>query len=126
MKKIMMVLPLLSSMAFADAPTVAGTWNLDCSVSGVEYTETCSLTVDDDHKVAGTCNLNDVEYKVTGSVDGKSVQFTHGGDYQGEAITLAYHGSFGEDGSFSGSVDVTPMNASGDFKAKKATPPKAE
>jgi hypothetical protein len=56
----------------ADAPTIAGQWNIHQSIAGNENDEDCTFTVSGG-KIAGTCKVNEQTPKVTGTVDGKKL-----------------------------------------------------
>lgn len=97
-----------------------GSWVISGNVSGVDVDETCTIT----QKAAaltGSCAGQSGTQDATGSVEGSTVTLRHGGDYQGTPITITYTGKVAEDGVMSGSIDVDPFNASGEFTAKKGT-----
>ena len=113
---------LFSATAFAADTSLAGTWTIKGSVQGVDYTDVCTL-VQKDAAITGTCKGADEKtHDVTGTVATKTITFQHADTYQGDPLTLTYTGTIAEDGTMSGSVDVQPQNAGGDFTAKKAPP----
>jgi hypothetical protein len=103
----------------ADAPTIAGEWNIHQSIAGNENDENCSFTVAEG-KIAGTCKVNEQTPKVTGTVDGKKLTWNFNVEYQGSTLTLTYTGSLDDADKFTGSVDVQPYGVSGDFTAQRA------
>jgi hypothetical protein len=103
----------------ADAPTVAGEWNIHQSIAGNENDENCTFAVTDG-KIDGTCKVNEQTPKVTGTVDGKKLSWNFNVEYQGNTLTLTYTASLDDSDKFTGSVDVQPYGVSGDFTAVRA------
>ena len=97
-----------------------GSWVITGDVSGVTVNETCTVT-QKDAALTGSCAGQSGTQDATGSVEGSTVTLRHGGDYQGTPITITYTGKVAQDGSMSGSIDVDPFNASGEFTAKKGS-----
>jgi len=103
----------------ADAPTIAGQWNIHQTIAGNENDEDCTFTLSDG-KIAGTCKVNEQTPKVTGTVDGKKLTWNFNVEYQGSTLTLTYTASLDDDDKFTGSVEVQPYGVSGDFTAARA------
>jgi hypothetical protein len=103
----------------ADAPTIAGEWNIHQSIAGNENDENCTFSVAEG-KIAGTCKVNEQTPKVTGTVDGKKLTWNFNVEYQGSTLTLTYTASLDDADKFAGSVDVQPYGVSGDFTAQRA------
>lgn len=103
----------------ADAPTIAGQWNIHQTIAGNENDEDCTFAVADG-KIAGTCKVNEQTPKVTGTVDGKKLLWNFNVEYQGNTLTLTYTASLDDADKFTGSVDVQPYGVSGDFTAVRA------
>jgi hypothetical protein len=103
----------------ADAPTIAGEWNIHQSIAGNENDENCTFSVAEG-KIAGTCKVNEQTPKVTGTVDGKKLTWNFNVEYQGSTLTLTYTASLDDADKFTGSVDVQPYGVSGDFTAQRA------
>jgi para-nitrobenzyl esterase len=99
-------------------PFTAGDWTIAGDIQGYPLSDVCTLTVQG-NKISGTCRSQGKFYDVTGTIDGEKVTFNHAGEYNGDALTLTYFGVMAADGSFSGAVNVDPMNASGTYTAKK-------
>jgi hypothetical protein len=112
---------LVSAFALAPAPDVTTTWNLNGSVEGVNFTETCVLT-QSDAKLSGTCKDDLATRTVSGSVADKAITFSHPSEYQGQALTLTFAGHLDDAGALSGTVDVQPLGYSGSFTATRAVP----
>lgn len=107
----------------ADAPTLAGQWNIHQSIAGNESDEGCTFTVSDG-KIAGTCKVNDQTPKVTGTVDAGKFTWKYDIEYNGNTLTLTYTGTLDDADKFSGSVEVSSYGVSGDFKGVRAKPAK--
>jgi|ERR1700733_7017388 hypothetical protein len=107
----------------ADAPTIAGQWNIHQTIAGNENDQDCTFTVSD-AKIAGTCKVNEQTPKVTGTVDGKKLAWKYDIDYNGSTLTLSYAATLDDADKFTGTVDVAPYGVSGDFTAQRAKPAK--
>jgi hypothetical protein len=107
----------------ADAPTIAGQWNIHQSIAGNENDEDCTFTVSDG-KIAGTCKVNDQTPKVTGTVEGKKLAWQYDIEYNGNTLTLSYAATLDDADKFSGTVNVAPYGVSGDFTAQRVKPSK--
>jgi hypothetical protein len=103
----------------ADAPTIAGQWNIHQTIAGNENDEDCTFSVAEG-KIAGTCKVNEQTPKVTGTVDGKKLAWNFNVEYQGSTLTLTYTALLDDADKFTGSVDVQPYGVSGDFTAVRA------
>jgi hypothetical protein len=99
----------------------SGVWTISGDIQGYPLHETCSLTVQN-KVLSGSCKGEGKAYDVTGTTDGGYVTFKHGGEYNGSPLTMTYSGTVSDQGLLRGSVDVDPMNASGNFTAKKTEP----
>jgi hypothetical protein len=110
---------LTSSATAADAPSIAGQWNIHQTIAGNENDQDCTFTVADG-KIAGTCKISEQTPKVTGTVDGKKCTWHFDIDYQGNTLTLTYVATLDDADKFTGSVDVAPYGVSGDFTAQRA------
>jgi hypothetical protein len=108
---------------FAADDLVTGTWNIDGDVQGNPVKEVCSFTLADG-KVTGSCKGDQGAYDVTGELAGMKFVFRHGGEYQGDKLTLTYSGTIDDMGVLKGTLDVQPMDVSGDFTAKRDQPAK--
>jgi len=99
-----------------------GTWKIEGDIQGNPVRDLCTLT-QADGKITGSCKGDIGTFDVKGEVTGNKVVFRHGGEYQGDKLTLTYSGTIDDMGVLKGTVDVQPMDVSGDFTAKKDAPP---
>ncbi len=106
------------STSAADAPTIAGQWNIHQTIAGNENDEQCTFDVSDG-KITGTCKVNDQTPKVTGTADGKKFSWHFDVEYNGNTLTLTYVGSLDDADKFTGAVDVAPYGVSGDFTGQR-------
>lgn len=113
---------LMATAAFAAGDLATGVWNIDGDVQGNPVREVCTLT-QAEAKITGSCKGDSGAFDVTGEVDGKKIVFRHGGEYDGQKLTLTYSGTVDDAGVLKGTLDVQPMDVSGDFSAKKEQPP---
>lgn len=113
---------LLATAAFAaDAPSLTGTWKIHNVIVGNESFQECTFT-QADKTLSGTCKSDNGDIKIAGTVDGKNATWKYESDYNGTPITLTYTGTLDDSGKLSGTVDVAPFNASGDFDAVPVKP----
>lgn len=116
------VLAFLSITAvFAADDIGTGTWKIEGDIQGNPVRELCTLT-QAEGKITGSCKGDTGTFDVTGEVDGQKLVFRHPGEYEGEKLTITYSGKVDETGTLKGTVDVQPMDVSGDFSAKKDQP----
>lgn len=106
---------------FAADDVATGIWKIDGDIQGNPVREVCTLT-QAEGKVTGSCKGDTGTFDVTGELTGTKLVFRHGGEYEGEKLTLTYSGTIDEMGVLKGTVDVQPMDVSGDFTAKKDQP----
>lgn len=101
-----------------NAASIAGKWKIHTEVADNEYDGECTLT-QADSVVGGTCTTVDgTNAKVAGKVDGATVNWSYDSEYNGTPMTLTYKGTLNtKTGEISGTVDVDPFNAEGDFTA---------
>lgn len=120
MKRLAALVFSLAATSFAAPAPIAGNWTIAGDVSGYPVNETCTLAVDADNKVTGSCSLAEKSYDVKGTLDGKKIVFSHGGEYQGQALVLTWTGTLADDGILSGTIDVQPLGYPGTFTGTKA------
>ncbi len=100
------------------AKITTGVWSISGDIMGFPLKEICNLNVQE-NSLTGSCKGESKAYDVTGTIDGTKIVFKHGGEFNGAALTNTYTGTMTDDGVLSGNVQVDPMNASGNFTAKK-------
>jgi len=110
-------LMLLTLPAFgADAPKLAGKWNIHQSIAGNESDSECTLIVND-NKITGECKSEDKSNPIEGTIDGNKVTWTLTGEFNGAPLKLEYKSTVDSADKFSGTVDVHPFEVSGEFTA---------
>ena len=121
MKLLTLALLTMTAVFAADDP-VSGTWRIEGDIQGNPVRDICTLTVAD-AKITGSCKGDTGTFDATGEVTGTKIVFRHGGEYNGDKLTITYSGTVDDTGVLKGTVDVQPMDVSGDFTAKKDTAP---
>ena len=87
---------------------------------GSESDMKCTF-VQKDKDLTGTCKGDSGDLKITGTVDGKKMTFKYNTDYNGQTLTLVYAATLDDMAKIAGTVEVQPMDVTGDFTM---TPPK--
>ena len=100
----------------ADAPSLAGKWKIHTSIAGDESDQQCTFT-QTDKDLGGTCINKQGTVTITGKIDAKKVTWQHKSEYEGESLTVIYTGTVDSPTKIVGTVDVQPMDVSGDFTA---------
>ena len=118
-----MFLALLAAAAgvagAADTTSLAGKWNFHYNIQGYEEELECTLT-QDGQNVSGPCKSSeapDTPLAMTGKVEAKQVTLQYKTTYNGDDLTVVYTGKLETAEKVTGTVDVEPMGASGDFTA---------
>ncbi len=121
MKRLFLLALVIMSIAATQAPpaSVAGSWKVSSNVSGNASESTCAFT-QKDTDLTGSCKGQSGELAITGKVDGKTVSWQFDTQYQGQTLTVYYSGTLDSPEKIVGSVNVQPMNVSGDFTAARA------
>lgn len=123
---IVLLLGLLSGMAApgtAQAQAdVAGTWTF--SVSTDNGVTTPSMTLEQDGSaLTGRYSSNALgEQDVTGTVDGKAVTISFDVSLQGQSVGVVYRGMLGDDGRWTGTIDIADGMLVGSFTATRDAP----
>jgi uncharacterized protein (DUF2147 family) len=104
--------------AFAADGNVTGNWHVVGNIAGTISDSVCTLT-EDGTKLTGACKGEDSTNDVTGTVTDKEISWSLKSNYNGTDLTITYAGTPGDGKTFSGTVDVQPMNIQGTFKADK-------
>jgi len=123
MKKLLAIaIVLFASSAWAAAPNITGKWTVHQSIGGNEADSECNL-IQTDSVLAGTCKSPEgKDLPIKGSVDGSKVKWQFDSEYNGTPLTIKFTGTVDDSGKMSGSVDVDPFGASGDFTASQVKP----
>jgi hypothetical protein len=111
------LVPVLA--VWAQPVSVDGRWEVSANVGGTASAMTCSFT-QKDAELTGTCEVDQSPHEITGKVDGKIVTWQFNTQYEGQTLTVIYSGTLESPDKFAGTVDVQPLNVSGDFTAKRA------
>ena len=98
--------------------SVAGTWTVRADVSGNQSESNCTFT-QKDADLNGSCTSDRGTVMVTGKVDGKTVNWQFDTQYEGQTLTVYYSGTPQSADKLSGTINVQPMNVSGEFTATK-------
>lgn len=121
MKRLALLsLVALATVALRAQPaSVAGTWTVRADISGNQSESSCAFT-QKESDLTGTCNSDRGSVMITGKVDGKTVNWQFDTQYEGQTLTVYYTGTSQSAEKITGSVNVQPMNVSGEFTATKA------
>ena len=98
---------------------VTGTWTVKADVSGNQSESNCTFT-QKEADLAGSCTSDRGTVMITGKVDGKTVNWQFDTPYEGQTLTVYYSGTTQSAEKISGTINVQPMNVSGEFTATKA------
>jgi hypothetical protein len=102
----------------SQAPSVGGAWTVQADISGNQSESRCTFT-QKDADLTGTCNSDRGSVMITGKVDGKTVNWQFDTQYEGQTLTVYYSGTSQSAEKITGTVNVQPMNVSGEFTATK-------
>jgi hypothetical protein len=122
MKQLIFLLLLLlfvAVVAIATDSSMTGSWNVKDNIAGKASESVCTLT-QKDKDFNGTCKGDQGNVDITGRVDGKKVSWQLKSDYNGQTLTVIYTGTMDSTSTITGTIDVQPIGATGDFTAKKA------
>lgn len=100
------------------ASAVAGTWTVKADVSGNQSESNCTFT-QKDADLTGSCTSDRGTVMITGKVEGKTVSWQFDTPYEGQTLTVYYSGTTQSAEKMSGTINVQPMNVSGEFTATK-------
>jgi hypothetical protein len=103
----------------AQSSSVAGSWTVRADISGNQSESTCTFT-QKESDLTGSCNSDRGTVMLTGKVDGKTIDWQFDTQYEGQTLTVYYSGSAQSAEKITGTVNVQPMNVSGEFTATKA------
>jgi hypothetical protein len=122
---ILLGLALVTSAAPQAAPpkaetpaSVSGTWTVHADVSGNQSESTCTFT-QKDAELSGSCTSDRGTVMITGKVEGKTVSWQFDTPYEGQTLTVYYSGTPQSADKMAGTINVQPMNVSGEFTATK-------
>ena len=101
---------------------VSGTWTF--SVSTDNGVTTPSMTLEQDGSaLTGRYSSNALgEQDVTGTVDGKAVTISFDVSLQGQSVGVVYRGMLGDDGRWTGTIDIADGMLVGSFTATRDAP----
>ena len=117
---MLLTLTLVSAAAFQAQPaSVGGAWTVRADISGNQSESNCTFT-QKEADLTGTCKSDRGSVMITGKVDGKTVSWQFDTQYEGQTLTVYYSGTSQSDEKITGTVNVQPMNVSGEFTATKA------
>lgn len=108
-----------AAIAPAADSSMAGKWVLHFNISGYSGDLDCAFT-QKDKDVAGSCKNPDGNVSVTGKVDGAAVTLQYKTEYNGDELTVIYTGKMESPTKLSGTVNVQPIGADGDFTATQS------
>ena len=116
---VLFALLALSTVALQAQPaSVGGSWTVRADISGNQSESNCTFT-QKDTDLTGSCNSDRGTVMITGKVDGKTVNWQFDTQYEGQTLTVYYTGTSQSADKITGSVNVQPMNVSGEFTATK-------
>jgi hypothetical protein len=98
--------------------SVAGTWTVRADVSGNQSESNCTFT-QKDADLTGSCTSDRGTVTITGKVEAKTVNWQFDTPYEGQTLTVYYSGTTQSAEKISGTINVQPMNVSGEFTATK-------
>lgn len=102
----------------AQSSPVAGSWTVRADVSGNQSESHCTFSLKDSD-LSGSCNSDRGTVMVAGKVDGKTVNWQFDTQYEGQTLTVYYNGTLQSAEKITGTINVQPMNVSGEFTATK-------
>jgi hypothetical protein len=113
--------PALQSPPPAQTPptSVAGAWKVNADVSGNQSESNCTFT-QKEADLSGSCVSDRGTVMVTGKVEGKTITWQFDTQYEGQTLTVYYSGTSQSAEKITGTINVQPMNASGEFTAIKS------
>jgi len=103
----------------AQPSSVGGNWTVQADVSGNQSESKCTFT-QKESDLTGSCNSDRGTVMITGKVDGKTVNWQFDTQYEGQTLTVYYSGTSQSAEKITGTINVQPMNVSGEFTATKA------
>ena len=119
--KSLAVLALIAVSSVAlqtQLPSVGGTWTVRADISGNQSESSCRFT-QKESELTGTCNSDRGAVMITGKVEAKTVSWQFDTQYEGQTLTVYYSGTPQSGEKITGTVNVQPMNVSGEFTATK-------
>jgi len=109
---------LATGAAQAQPSSVAGSWTVRQDISGNQSEQTCTFT-QKEAEFTGTCAGERGSVMITGKVEAKSINWQFDTQYEGQTLTIYYSGTSQSAEKITGTVNVQPMNVSGEFTATK-------
>ena len=120
---MLLMLTLVSALhAGSASDSVAGAWHFKNEVSGVNWEETCTIK-QAASTLTGTCvSQQGQSFEVTGELKDGKATFKHGGEYEGKEIVIAFSVDQASATELKGTIQVSPLDASGTFTAAPVPP----
>jgi hypothetical protein len=116
---IFLGLTIVATAAAQTPPaSVAGAWTVRADVSGNQSESHCTFT-QKEAALAGSCDGERGTVTITGKVEGKTVSWQFDTPYEGQTLTVYYSGTSQSADKITGTINVQPMNVSGEFTATK-------
>jgi len=103
----------------ADAPSVAGKWDVYTSIAGNDSNMVCTFD-QKDRVVTGTCATDKGNVDISGKIEGGKFTWSYKSDYQGMPLTVQYAGALTSATRIKGTVDVPEFGVSGEFTANQS------
>jgi hypothetical protein len=117
MRVLILPVALAAAVSLQAKPTaLAGNWKVSANISGNASEQTCTFT-QKEADLTGTCSGERGSVMITGKVDGKAVNWQFDTQYEGQTLTVYYAGTLETPEKIVGTVNVQPMNVSGEFTA---------
>ena len=116
MKALLFSLLIAAACTAADAPSLAGKWQVHASIGGNEYEMACTFTQKDD-ALSGTCVSEQGTSEISGNIAGNKVAWSYKSEYNGTPLTVKFDGALDSATKMKGSVSVPEFGAEGEFSA---------
>lgn len=110
-----------TSVFAASTPTMNGKWKVHNNVAGYESDQVCTF-MQNKTVLTGTCTSDEKPLTITGTVQGNQVTWKYNSEWNGTPLTVTHVATLDGAGKFSGTIEVDPFDASGDFTATPVEP----
>jgi hypothetical protein len=104
--------------AQTQSSSVTGNWTVRADVSGNQSESNCTFT-QKETELTGSCKSDRGTVMIIGRVEDKTVSWQFDTQYEGQTLTVYYSGTSQSAEKITGTINVQPMNASGEFTATK-------
>lgn len=109
---------LLSALAAAQSPSLAGKWQILRNANGNESTQSCTFE-QKGGALSGECTSGEQTVKITGKVEGAKLAFTYKTEREGSPVTVQYTGAIQSPDKITGKVLAVEFAVEGDFTATR-------